>query len=518
MAKKKVDSKKESQKITSEMLSKHASVLTSVLYRLRKDYPDLTTDDLWSAIREHWDVKAFQNAIRHAKKNLRPFKSLIKLATTELPRADKDGFIVINRKKFGTAKAIGRLLHLSAPTVQKHFGSECKQGKMPSGQIYRFYPVDPIIKACQHLLKPVPKADKDGFFRLEGRRYGTMEAFIRELNLSNTSVKTRTSKLRGRKGKIHTGHLATFYHDESVYKACSDLLADVPRTRKGFVIIGGKEWGSSIAIAKRLGIGQRTILVRCKKHQTATIKGLNSQNIQVLLYPFQEIWNLCADLLKIQTRLQKNGFVRSKGELWGTSNAITERLKLSHAAITKRIPSCRHIEGKDYHGHRRQLYSLTDAKRETASLRNLPSADPNGLIKLRGELWGTIWALAPKIGVSAGTIRKNKRKIKIRKIRALDRAGHATDFFSYLDIKFACVDTLKKQSVNSDPITKNNLKRYASTLSRVLYELRRKHPSLTSDQLWKKITKQWSSKQLASAVAEYRKTKRVTRFRSLLES
>ena len=136
-----------------------------------------------------------------------------------------------------------------------------------------------VRRACADLLSCLPWADKDGFFELDGVKYGTVCSWSRILPISESSVALRMKEagIEGVKGKIR-GHVRLFYSQHDVRSACADLLQPLLQAdESGFFEKDGNRYGTLSALGKVLDINSRTIQLKLESTAIKPVKGKDSQ-------------------------------------------------------------------------------------------------------------------------------------------------------------------------------------------------------------------------------------------------
>ena len=288
-----------------------------------------------------------------------------------------------------------------------------------------------------------PLADKEGFFKADGERWGLMHGLSKKFKLSWNALRPRIIACRTRDGRDQKGQSTVFYAVQDVKKACRDLLKKQPRANKsGFIMIDGEQWGVSQAIADRHHLVAATLRARCKNCRTTL--GRDHGGRKAILYAVQDVKKACRDFLKKQPRVNKSGFIRFGGHEWGMIYSISKRLKVTRKTLGKRLKTCRPREGRDSQGHPQRFYKLTDAKRVCRDLiKPRDRADKTGFFRAEGEVWGSRYVLAKKLGLSHSAV--NTRIGECRARQGVDACGVRQTFYALKDMKRACANLLKKR-------------------------------------------------------------------------
>ncbi|MEK7084308.1 MAG: DEAD/DEAH box helicase family protein [Patescibacteria group bacterium] len=152
----------------------------------------------------------------------------------KMPRAGKDGTFTADGEVWGTTQAVTRILGLSKAWVtSRGFRCRKKKGKNQSGLVTDFYAVSDAKNVCSDLLQEMPKAGKDGMFRVDGEEWGTVEALTRKLPISRPAVLAKIFSFRSLKGKNCVGRVVDIYRLTDVKNACADLIKKRGGVRKG---------------------------------------------------------------------------------------------------------------------------------------------------------------------------------------------------------------------------------------------------------------------------------------------
>jgi len=221
----------------------------------------------------------------------------------EVPRAGGDGFFEADGERWGTLRALRRNLGIADTTITSRIRScRSRNGKNRSGKPCTFYALSDVEVACADLLKEVPRAGGDGFFEADGERWGHCRALANRFGLSENTITSRCGSIRSREGKNDFGQRKTFYALSDVEVACADLLKEVPRAGgDGFFEADGERWGSSTALAKRLGICAETVTSRCDS-SVRSREGKHRGGRICTYYSLSDVKRVCADLLKKKKR------------------------------------------------------------------------------------------------------------------------------------------------------------------------------------------------------------------------
>jgi len=152
----------------------------------------------------------------------------------ELPRANKEGFLMHENKIYRTIKSITRKFGLSDNLVdnrlkQSKLPIKSIEGKIFGGQICDFYPEDDIRKLCYDPLQDLSRANKEGFIMHEDQVYGTIAGLSRGLRINANSIRNRLKKEQKQvkviEGRLVGGLTCRFYPKNYIRELCTDLIA-----------------------------------------------------------------------------------------------------------------------------------------------------------------------------------------------------------------------------------------------------------------------------------------------------
>jgi hypothetical protein len=327
------------------------------------------------------------------------------------------------------------------------------EGRDKMGRIYKYYSEDDVIRICGRLSEDLPKADKTGFFELEGRRFGNIRAFAREFESTSKPVGTRikSAGIEPIKGKDVLGRLSDFYPEDSVRRVCDDLLnSSVPQAdESGFFEKGGIRYGTLQALSRILGINRGTIRKKAKQCSVKPLKGRNTMAHLYNFYPEPSIRSACADLIQDLPQADESNFFEIEGIRHGTIKAWSRLLPISETAITKHLQKfgASAIPGKASTGRKSEFYSEPDVLRICASLLDdLPQADEDGFFEKGDIRYGTICAWSREFPISERTIQIRLQKSNHPSIPGKARMGQRHDFYSESDVLTACADLLEKRN------------------------------------------------------------------------
>ena len=335
-----------------------------------------------------------------------------------------------------------RIVGQLAGEVHKYLGISGESSEIhQSGLTFDFETEARNIFELLERVENLPQAGKDGTFRYGGDLWSTISAFAAILKLSDPTIASRISScgIQAMSGKDSTGRIGKFYPHSKVREAFGVML-ELPRTNgAGIVTIDGESWGMAHTLASYLGISAPTIEQRAD--QVRTRKALSKRGIAVL-YALSDVRKVCAGLLKKSHKAGRSGTFKLRGETWGTANAIGEILGLSEWLVKKHTPAHHTMKAKDFQGHIRPFYPLSEVKKSCAAFtKKMPQAGKDGTFTRDGQRWATIQTMTRLLGITWRAIKI--RTASCRRIKGKDHYGQPVEFYSISEVKKACADLLK---------------------------------------------------------------------------
>jgi len=423
-----------------------------------------------------------ENDVRGALNN-----PLENLPLEDLPQAEKDGFFVLRegegvQKKdvrYGTREAWGREINASVSTISERLKNVIGcSGKDAGGRTWTFFAESDVLTTCADLLQNLPKSDGSGFFvKLEGEgeekkevRYGTKNAWMRELGISTKGITARLKNYKGISGTDSRGRRLEnkFFAEIDVRTVCADLInKNYQADEKGFFVKlegeGEKKkevrYGTRFAWAKKYDIPFSTVCNRLEHAQGITGKDINNRKHQNAFFSESVFLNLCSDLIRDLPQADKNGFftlsVEDKSEIFGSIPAWKNKYLISEK-IRMRLRDAEGIDGKNSNGKiwENAFFSQSEVLRLCADLIvDYPRANKKGFFTITEEVngeekevtYGVIGAWSKIIPVTGPTI-KNRLKNK-EGINGVDGRGKIREkaFYTEQDVCEACKDLLEKR-------------------------------------------------------------------------
>jgi len=230
-------------------------------------------------------------------------KDLLKDHLQPLPQADEEGFLMFEGRRYGTIFSLSRILTISETPIRPRLKSSSLRpirGKAHLGNIHDFYPVEDAIALCADLLEPLPVADEEGFFILEGRRYGTVRSLARLLGMNDQPIakRVKASSLKPVKGKSKMSKVRDYYLEEAIRDLCADLLEPLPvADEEGFFFFQGERYGTAHVLSGLFGISDVLITKRVKASAIRSVLGKNKGGKVFSFHNEAEVQALCADFI-----------------------------------------------------------------------------------------------------------------------------------------------------------------------------------------------------------------------------
>lgn len=414
-----------------------------------------------------------------------------------LPKADKDGFIVIEGQRFALASRWAQEFGVAAATVEVCLEPAVNvaiSGRDRRGNVKEnaFFHEEVVRRLCGRIIsmaerigdkRKLPLVEEDGFAYIEGEQYGSIEKIG---SLFGLGIKTVSERVEGKEVKEanvigKNGHVSTVYKVEEVIGLLSDILIYPQVGAGGFITVGEERCASATRWADLLRLSEREVLRRvedgCRDH-AVRVRGLGKKSGQAVVYPESKVRECCQDLIEQLAKLPEQapkldagGFFIEQGCIYGTVHAFSKSFLISPATIRTRLKRNRTKKYTYRTAKRgtcqRDFYMEIDVSAACADLLNksYKAADVSGFIT-DGEIrYATItqWAAQPNMP-TASTIRKKLKKAGLldAAISGKNSAGYLQEnaFFPETSIKKALEENFPKAS--EDGFLYIDGKRYAT--------------------------------------------------------
>lgn len=144
---------------------------------------------------------------------------------SECPRADADGFVVVNGERYSTLQKLVPYLEIkidfrTARNILKQKGVEGIDGHIASGRLLKksFFRESDVRSLISSPVETVLIADEKGFLELGGKRYGSMEALAICFGVSWNKIKrtVRRNDVEFVEGRHRFGSVSKYYSESVV--------------------------------------------------------------------------------------------------------------------------------------------------------------------------------------------------------------------------------------------------------------------------------------------------------------
>jgi hypothetical protein len=368
-----------------------------------------------------------------------------------LLQADESGFFVLNEIRYGTSFAWSKELGVSARSIFLRLNSASEtsmMGKGSGGQIQKFYSEPSVRAVCSDLLRPMPQADRAGFFVVGGIRHGTIKAWSRELGLSTNAFVHRlsASSVTSMVGKDSSGQIQDFYPEPTVIETCAGLLKPVPRAEKsGFFLSNDIRYGTARAWSRELGLSEITVASRLRSASIVSMRGKDYNSHLQDFFPESSVYRACGNLLHPRLGADKSGFFILNNVRYGTKESWSRELNVSMRAIDRRLDmeSIESVEGKSFMGHVFDFYPEPAVRAVCADLLGLfPQCDDQGFVGIGNIRHGTKESLARLLGISPTSIRSRLASSSLASVLGKNKSGHLVDLWPEPLVRKLCADLL----------------------------------------------------------------------------
>lgn len=145
-----------------------------------------------------------------------------------LPQADATGFFLLAssdgvEERYGTKQRWSKELGVSDVSIAHHVqGFDGIIGRNSQGQATPFYAESLLRQRCPQFFEKLPCADEKGFIFQDGVRYGTIFAWMNDLELGQKYMMRIVKDLEGISGRTRRGKVAVngFFPEPTVRDAC----------------------------------------------------------------------------------------------------------------------------------------------------------------------------------------------------------------------------------------------------------------------------------------------------------
>lgn len=375
-------------------------------------------------------------------------------------QANEEGFFELDGQMYGTIGAWSKKLGLVPSTIKKRITKGGFAGKNIAGRIFNFYPEKIVLEKCKDLIDVPYQVNEDGFFEINGERYGTTHAWGREMKVAYSTLFRRLIDIEGFKGRDSGGRIRIFYPEKIVKEQCVELLADIPQANEdGFFEINGERYGTAFAWSKKFGVTNQLIKRYLKDKG---IKGKNMRGKICIFYSESEMRQKCINFMGELPQANKKGFFEIDGERYGNISAWGHELDISMPTIRRYLEVEDGIDGRDAGGRIFAFYpEATVRERCSALLVDVPKAGKDGFFEIDGERYGTIRAWRDKFNFGGTTL--NKYLESENGIDGKDLRGKIHTFYPEAIVRERCSGLLDMPQAGKDGFFEIDGERYGTT-------------------------------------------------------
>lgn len=261
------------------------------------------------------------------------------------------------------------------------------------------------------------------FLEIQGQHWGTTNAAAIKLGVSNESIRKYIADSNLASMEVCSyGRKVSAYPFELIKQSMEDVLT-IPKTDrdgewKDFLSEGSQHWGSIAAISTRLGLDRETISKYISESIVPSREVRPSLGRPVTAYPLEIIEQELKNLLVVPQVAQEGewkGFLTQNEQHWGSIYVIAKRLNTSVLTITKHValvgPSLPSMKVRPSMGRMATAYPIEIIEKGLRSFLAIPQlaqeGEWKGFLTLDGQHWGSISAIATRLGLDRETISKH---------------------------------------------------------------------------------------------------------------
>lgn len=391
----------------------------------------------------------------------------------QLPQADTDGFFWHREEWYGTVNTWHNYHGVAAITLHKKLReAEFIEGKAANGQLQKYYSESTLWKYCENTLKDIPQAGSDGFFVHKGKKYGTIRAWSRILNISDATIRKAIKGLKGIEGKDHYNQMRSFFSENIIRKHCKEASKNLPQVEKdGYLWIHDDWYATASTWEKRLGTGSSTLKKRLSEYPH--IPGRDARGTTRKLYAQETVYSLQIIGSKEDLPHANNdGFFWENNDWYSTVSRWANWLGVGAETLRKRLrgaPCIRGIAKKnvehDYYAQETVWECCKDVLPGTQSLKR----NRSGFYEREGERYGSVKQWANHFQVNIRSARGYMRDApSIKGQKELGRLGSTAKLYSEKEFEKRCSSLMtitKSVEVKKDGFCWHNDTWYGTTYS-----------------------------------------------------
>jgi len=369
------------------------------------------------------------------------------------PRVDGTGCYIKNDIRYASITFWSKKLQISPESIKRRLKkSKCLSIRVWTATLKAdMYSESDIYNVCSDLLDAdIPQADDEGFFEIEGIKYGTFASWARELSVSGMCLKERILKINPKsvQGKDKQGKLWDFYSEVDIRISCPFLLKDdLPQADEdGYYLRDGEKYGPTSIWSEDLQIGDSTIKKFLDKFGFQPEKGRNRRGALSNYYPESAIRSACSHLMGL-ARADESGFLEIGGIKYGVLRSWAKKYSIPQSTLKSRLKesAAESIRGRDRRGGAACFYSESDVHSACNDfIEEIPQADKSGFFEIRGVRHGSLRAYSNILPISEPTIKKYLKINGVKPAQGKDCNGHLINFYLEPDVYSACSNLLEE--------------------------------------------------------------------------
>lgn len=314
--------------------------------------------------------------------------------------------------------------------------------------------------------------DEEGnYYRInkQGERqepFATVIAIAQIFSLHRATVlsKIEQAKISSILLKNHKGRGCPGYNINSVKKACTDLLNNLPAVdENNTVVINGRQFACPSQLGKILNISPGAISRRIKLAKLPATSAKDKLSRLTIVYDVEIVKGLCADLLNDLPLADKDGLVVIDGRQFACIEQLGKILNISQGTISRRIKLAKLplTSAKYKVGHPMTIYEIEIVKEICSDLLNkLPVADNEGIVVINGRRFAAKNRVAKILGISERSINNIRKQASLKTLTGKSPNGNVFELFDIELVQKNC-PKLKLPQIDSSGIVIINDRQFA---------------------------------------------------------
>lgn len=310
----------------------------------------------------------------------------------------------------------------------------------------------------------LPQANHAGMIVLNGERYGTLESWSRELELSSVTVKKYLGDKSGITGKDHRGktNQNAFYPETIVRQVLGPLVGMTPQADENGFIIKDEEsengfisvrYSSKIGWSKELGVSRTEIGRKLKGRKGVTGKNKGGTVQKNGFFSETTMMEIFADLLKLPQANEKGFFMKEdkngQSEQYALLSYWATEYCTSIGTIKSRLEKYESTEGRDCKGRRFYFYTKTVVTEACSDLKkDYPQVDDKGFFVIQHEgeskRYGSLTAIANEFGITVKFLKGKVQNIKGITAKTSKNVVYENNYYSVEEVKEGCKDIIRE--------------------------------------------------------------------------